>query len=331
MTCEDSQDVIFSLESTAGNSPCRSPGGKGRSGPAPARASRSASPARAPGKRTPDTSGPSSDASLRSVDLQHSLESRLLAQVDVYGSLEFVLIWKAQAMPLGRQICQLLARARRTKDSDYSLWPTPKASDANGKRKPDGKRGMGLNDVASWPTPDASAMNDGESLESFERRRTRLKQDYANGNGAGRPLAIAAQMAGWVSPTAQDGERGSAPPRAHDTGVPLSQQVAGLATPRVTTNGGHGNPERAADGKARLEDQVRGWPTPLSTDGSKAPTNYGAGNPTLVGLVTGKGVAKPPAQTEKRGALAPAFSRWLMGFPAGWENYADSATPSSRK
>jgi hypothetical protein len=35
-------------------------------------------------------------------------------------------------------------------------WPTPKGSDSNGLREPDGKRGMGLNDVAChemYPTP----------------------------------------------------------------------------------------------------------------------------------------------------------------------------------
>ena len=44
---------------------------------------------------------------------------------------------------------------------------------------------------------------------------------------------------GWVSPTAQDGARGSLPPRPHDTGIPLSQQVAltGWPTPNVPNGG----------------------------------------------------------------------------------------------
>ena len=65
-------------------------------------------------------------------------------------------------------------------------------------------------------------------------------------------------MAGWTTPTAQDHSRGTAPPRPHDTGIPLSQQVSGL-------------------------------------------TRNGSG-----------------AETEKPGQLHPAFSRWLMGYPAEW-------------
>lgn len=43
-----------------------------------------------------------------------------------------------------------------------------------------------------------------------------------------RPLnEVARGVAQWATPTAQDGNRGSHPPRPHDTGIPLSQQVVG--------------------------------------------------------------------------------------------------------
>ena len=71
--------------------------------------------------------------------------------------------------------------------------------------------------------------------------------------------------------------------------LPRQAAMAGWGTPRVTTNGGNGSQDRATDGMSRLEDQVHGATSTSSLAG-----------------------------TENRGALNPAFSAWLQGFPVAW-------------
>ena len=77
-----------------------------------------------------------------------------------------------------------------------------------------------------------------------------------------------------------------------------------------------------------------GWATPRQTDAEKnVRSPEGAakeiarkGGQNDLGVITGL-----VASTEKRGALNPAHSRWLMGFPPEWDDCGVTAMPSSRK
>lgn len=93
-----------------------------------ARASPSARSAQAAPLATSATYGLRSSTSSASAALQASLASRLPGLLDSRGSTMYSLTWKAQATPLRRQICQLVASVRPTRESGFSGWATPTAS-----------------------------------------------------------------------------------------------------------------------------------------------------------------------------------------------------------
>ncbi len=105
----------------------------------------------------------------------------------------------------------------------------------------------------------------------------------------------------------------------------------------------------------RISDSAfSGWPTPSARDWKNGQAsaetmsrNSRPLNEVVVQLVAGwatprankwgepdsrgKTAFGSAASTGKRGALNPAHSRWLMGFPPEWDDCAVMATPSSRK
>ena len=176
-----------------------------------------------------------------------------------------------------------------------------------------------------WPTPRTSDCRGAQEVENRE----------------GSPALHT--VAGWCSPTATDGARGSLPPRPQDTGVPLSQQVAGIAgwpTPQCT-QGPNMSMNRGEDyggRRARVTPQsvegiLAGWGTP------RVGNNGGHGNPERAS----DGMAKIEDQvhgiipdSSSAGTISFAgyqlnqkFSLWLQGFPPsewakcapGWQEW----------
>jgi hypothetical protein len=362
MTSKDTTSTTSSPESEDGPLPSDSPGGPTTDlfGQEVAPASRSAPPADKAAQMTKDISGLSGFGSSASVALTLSLANRLRDRLGSGGSTEYSQTWKRKITPVGRRYWAHTASGRRTSDSGSGGWPSPKTDDGH-KRPPeytlqrikDGKQidlGM-LAQLAGWMTPTVEDSKSTGSAKTFKKHTTMLHHQV--------------KMAGWATPNVPNGGRsithaelkgGTAYHKGKKVQIGLEAQVkmAGWATPRQTDGSKNvRTPEgamREAERKGTNNDlgvtaQLAGWATPAMRDHKGANsrqhvTETGTGRRHMdqlpnqaryLALASGQPTTSSPAPMENRGALNPAFSLWLMGFPPAWESCAPLATRSSRK
>lgn len=198
-----------------------------------------------------------------------------------------------------------------------STWPTPQASDGVGGKTPrpgvslsgrasDGtKKSVGLSEVsiatATWPTPRTA---DGEkNVRTPEGSAREIAR-----KGGPQDLAQATSISEWPTPTvawADGGQTSRSGDRKCE--MLIGGLVRGVNWPTPTANDwkGSGPTVIRKDGVDRTWQRLD-----FATEQGMAPSG-----PTTSGS---------PERTEKRGALNPAFSFYLMGFPPEWLAFAPS-------
>jgi len=204
-TCEDSLSATSLQESVSGHTRFGEQDGQMTDlfGLVPVPANLSARQAKELGLLTSGTCGPLSTTSSSSADLQRYLESRLQAKTLTLGSTLYTLTWKPWVTPSGVSRFRLRASVPRTSGTGRTGWPTQTANDSEKRGevtyRPDAPNGLNATaTLAGWTTP---------TTRDWKDSGADIKPRGDNGKDRFDQLPRQANLSGWPTPRAADGEK----------------------------------------------------------------------------------------------------------------------------
>ncbi len=349
MTFADLELVTGSPELVAGPSRSDSPVGPmiAPSGPAPARASRTARRAKGSGTRIPATSGPTSSGSSARVGRRSSSASRSPAATLSELSLRLLSSPRFKGAsttgptnsPIGSPSDTMASHLKNLLSGGsivfVQTWrervtPSGFRYSAHTARA----RTTSDSECSGWPTPTAI-----EQKESSEKK-------VARGAHAGLNLAVAAQMAPWPTARAGDSDSGSNANKATGKNLPT---VVAWATPLGNTRESQPKlmyKKRKSGGQPNLAMMAESvpaspWATPAHRDyrtpnvKSYADRGGGAKGEQLPNQVQHSGPVPSPSYAGTGSTagyrLNPLFSLWLMGYRTEWASCGARAMQLCRK
>lgn len=283
-TLKDSSSVTSLREFWGGASLSNSPAGLkiDHAGPALAPVKVFPAPGKAMESTIRDISGLLGSGLSVSADLNGFLANKLKQQLSTVGSMEYVMTWKEKVTPRGRRYWAHVASPRPTSGSGSTGWRTPNAMPENrGGLQTNPQKALdraqqghqvNLDDqacMAGWPTPMAASPATENYNEAGDSCNNGSNGGPSQANGA---LSADAALAGWCSPTAQDGNRGNKPPRPHDTGIPLSQQV--VASGAITNSSPAPMEKRGGCLNPAFSLWIQGYPVSWMKAGVKAMAQF---------------------------------------------------------
>jgi hypothetical protein len=173
-----------------------------------------------------------------------------------------------------------------------------------------------------WPTPVTNEGN--ETPESWSSRNRSMKEKNPLLGALHKKLSTVVQEVPATWPT------------------PITNDATGS-----TYCYGKMKPDGSREIFMKLPGMVQAtWPTPTTPNGGRSPKD---GAMTTTGqtpdgkkrqvdvrwvadqIVSGPPTSGSPDQTESRGALAPTFPCWLMGYPIIWDECAPKDMPKKSK